>query len=42
MGVHRSTCARSPNLEETFLLLLLVIPTGYFAVRWLLALIVSQ
>jgi hypothetical protein len=35
---------RSPDpisLEETFLLFLLVIPMGYFAVRWLLATIAA-
>lgn len=29
------------SLEETFLLFLLVIPMGYWAVRWLLAMIVA-
>ena len=29
------------SLEETFLLFLVVIPMGYFAVRWLLAIIAA-
>jgi hypothetical protein len=35
------TPSDSISLEETFLLLLLVIPMGYFAVCWLLALIAA-